>query len=273
MRLKISVRQICFVVCALTVGSFLPVEGFLLPVWAGNGDKEQSAPASYKKTADKKTAGKKTAAKKTSYKTILILQRLQNIGKTKWYIGDSLVRLDLPVATIVCNLDTGRAFIYSYKTRRYVEKKIEEMSSQLDLLKTHRRETYSPWKKLNATTCQGQPALTYERSILSGPRPRPKHVTVTETLVTSRDIKLEKRFAKLVNAITGEEFNFGMPLHIERRAHSTLRKDLDKVPYVMLETLNVAKRTLAAEETEIPDGFTAADSVQSMLLVDYDGPQ
>lgn len=201
----------------------------------------------------------------------VIVQKLTNIGKIKWYLNGPIMRMDLPVATLVCDMAKDKAFIYSFKTHRFVTKKVDELTNQLDMLHARRKETYSPWKKTGSGDFEGKPSLTYQRVILTGPTPRPKHVTVTETLVVSRDIKLDPRFVKLVNAMTAEEFGFGMPLHIERRATSTVRKELGKVPYLMLETLTTGKRALTASELEIPKGFSPADSVQSMLLVEYEG--
>lgn len=200
----------------------------------------------------------------------VIVQKLTNIGKIKWYLNGPLTRMDLPVATLVCDMSSNKAFIYSFKTHRFVTKKVEELTNQLDMLHARRRETYSPWKKINSNDFEGKPAITYERLILTGPTPRPKHVTVTERLIVSRDIKLDAKFVKLVNAMTAEEFGFGMPLHIDRRATSTVRKEMGKVPYLMLETLTTGKRELTASELEIPKGFSPADSVQSMLLVEYE---
>ena len=210
-------------------------------------------------------------AASASVPATLLVQKLQNLGRTKWFFAKDFVRVDMPIASMLYDSRTSKATFYSFKTKRFVESDVESLIRQMKELRPRLTEQYGPWKKLGAKEKDGRMVVVYERAITKGAVNRPKHVSVNETLFASRDIVLSPNVVRLFNSITGAEFGYGMPLHIERRAHSTVRKDLDKVPYIMLETVTMSKYTLQRSDMKVPAGFTRAESVNSILLEDTQG--
>lgn len=203
----------------------------------------------------------------------LLVQKLHNLGRTKWYLAGSFVRVDLPIASMLYDSRESKAIFYSYKTKRFVESDVDSLVRQMRELRPRLTEQYGPWKKIGLKEKDGRKVVVYERAITKGAVNRPKHVSVNETLVASRDIVLSPNVVRLFNSITGAEFGYGMPLQVERRAHSTVRKDLGKVPFVMLETVTVSKYTLLSSDMKVPAGFTRAESVNSILLEDSQGAE
>ncbi|MDX1988985.1 MAG: hypothetical protein SFV17_20025 [Candidatus Obscuribacter sp.] len=221
------------------------------------------APAAWAKGANE--------AASASVPATLLVQKLQNLGRTKWFFAKNFVKVDLPIASMLYDSRTSKATFYSYKTRRFVESDVDSLIRQMKELRPRRTEQYGPWKKLGLREKDGRKVVVYERAITKGAVNRPKHVTVNETLFASKDMTLSPNVVRLFNAVTGEEFGYGMPLHVERRAYSTVRKDLGKVPFIMLETVTMSKYTLLRSDMKVPAGFTRAESVNSILLEDTQG--
>lgn len=207
-------------------------------------------------------------AAKTNGTAHVIVQRMHNLGKIKWTLLPEVMKIELPIANLVYDGNLKRASLYSFKTNRYFVTDAQTCISQMNTMRNRRREVVSEWHKVGNTLLDGRKVIVLERTMLKGARPIPSYITVKESIFIDNELKFNKKFVGVVAAVTGEEYSLGLPLRIERRSYSKYNKDMHKTPYVVLETLSLGKKKTVDADFAIPKGFSAATSVESMMLED-----
>lgn len=207
-------------------------------------------------------------AAKTSGIAHVIVQRMHNLGKIKWTLLPDVMKIELPIANLVYDGNLKKASLYSFKTNRYFVTDAQTCISQMNTMRNRRREVMGEWHKVGNRVLDGRKVIVLERTMLKGARPIPSYITVKESIFIDSELKFNSKFVGVVAAVTGEEYSLGLPLRIERRSYSKYNKDMHKTPYVVLETLSLGEQKTVDADYAIPKGFSAATSVESMMLED-----
>jgi len=202
----------------------------------------------------------------------LLVQKHYSTGRISAAIGADIVRVNLPVATVICDIKNQRITLYSFKTMRYVVGPLPQMIGELATLKPINRELFAPWQKTNKTaSIMGHTAILMERKQLRPATPRPKHIVVTEYLSVCSDIKFKPDTVRFMSALSTVDCTQGLPLELFRRSYSPKRPGLDKVPFEILSTLDLRRGTVPAKDFSMPPGFSKTNTIESMLFADYSG--
>jgi len=202
----------------------------------------------------------------------LLVQKHYSTGRISAAIGSDIVRVNLPVATVICDVKNQRISLYSFKTMRYVVGPLSQMIGELATLKPINREVFEPWQKTNKTaTILGHKAILMQRKQLRPATPRPKHIVVTEYLSVCSDIKFSPDTVHFMSALSNVDCTQGLPLDLSRRSYSPKRPGLDKTPFVILSTLDLRRGSVPAKDFSLPPGFSKTNTIESMLFADYSG--
>lgn len=217
-------------------------------------------------------SGSAVFAKDKEIPVWLLVQKHYSTGRISAAIGTDIVRVNLPVATIICDIKNQRITLYSFKTMRYVAGPLAQMIGELATLKPLNREVFAPWRKTNKTVAiMGHKAILMERKQITAATPRPKHIVVTEYLSVCSDIKFRPDAVRFMSALSSVDCTQGLPLDLCRRSYSPKRPGLDKVPFVILSTLDLRRGTVPVKDFNLPPGFSKTSTIESMLFADYSG--
>jgi hypothetical protein len=133
------------------------------------------------KVPDKKTDATNEQANKLNGWEIILKEN--PMGRMTWLIAPNGAKMISPILSMVVNSPTGKVFLFSAETKRYSE--YVDQSSMSKVIKSYDSSSanakfkWSHWSKCGNEKYQGQPAVTFTRTMVNPPVDKGRHLTST----------------------------------------------------------------------------------------------
>jgi len=199
----------------------------------------------------------------------IIRQKSPFLGANVWYITERHVKSASSIFTLIVDLETYRAIMYSIKSGKYIEMSVEDAAARCGAFRRAKSYYFKEMKLKKDVTVAGLKGKEYVREGLKKKGDRFIADQIYEDKIDVTDeIKFPPRVVNLLSRVTLIPHEKGFPTRAERTGYLKGRPQNRSEAFAMLDTLYARRSVIPDSEFKVPRGLTETTSELELLMND-----